>query len=745
MTRRFVVLVLMLAGWLVTGCGLIAGPTTPTSPQSPRSTAAPDTGEPDGVAQAFLSAWPQGDYEGMYSLLSTNSQATYALDDFTTTYQNASQTMGLISLDVTPNSALPSTGTTAEFAFHVVYHTGMLGDISQDLTMRLVLENNRWGVLWTPALIFPQLANNNTLQLQVEQPARANIYDRNGLWLVSSNASAVKLNIIPGQISQSNEDDMLQMLSEMLRMPPDEIKQNYDAAPPDWTVALGVVDLETFNAYRAKFDSYPGLTAEEQTGRRYFDVLAPHVMGYATYIQPDQLDTYKAQGYTGSEIIGQTGLEKWGEQYLAGRPSAVLNAYTSSGQFFGVIAQRAAVPAQSLYTTIDRNLQIIVQDAIEEAYREGKNTWAPTAGGASVVVLDVSNGDVLAMYSYPSYDPNVLYPTNNHPLATGNYFADLLNSPLKPLVDRVTQGTYPPGSIFKIVSLATALQSGLFTKNSTYTCTGVWDELGTQSERYDWKEGGHGTLTLPQGLMASCNPWFYHIGLVTGQKDFNLLPDIARQFGFGQDAGLELDEQPGLIPDPNWLMSTRGEQWTLNNSVNMAIGQGDVQVTPLQVANMIATVANGGTVYQPQFVDHIGLIGEPPSWTAQPVVLGQVSISPENLAIIREAMRGVATDQQIGTAEWRLGSMQIAVAGKTGTAQAGSGGTPHAWFGGFVPYDKPEIAIVVMVENGGEGSVVAAPIFRRIVEKWYNLRVLPYPPDWGNPDTFSYPSAIPGE
>lgn len=741
MKRLLVVLGVLLAGSLLLsacggGNGLPEGGASGGGGEAVEPTR--DLGMPDGVAQSFLDAWMAGNYEAMYSYLSPNSQAEYTLEDFTRTYISTADTMRLIDLQATLLSVLTApTGNTAQAAFKVAYNTRALGTIERELTMQLISTGDRWGIVWTPALIFAELAGGNTLQLEVENPARANIYDRNGLWLVSANASTVTLTIIPGEVGESYEEDMLTLLSQVLRMPPDQIRQQYAGAPADWVIPLGDVDAEVVQANWNALRSYPPLGTIEKTGRRYFNLLAPHVLGYAGFIQEDQVEEYRALGYQGDEIVGQSGLEQWGEKYLAGSPGGVLTAWTPSGQFFAEVARRDPQPAQSIYTTLDRNLQAIVQDAIEEAYRVSGETWAPTAGGAAAVVLDVNSGDVLAMASYPYFDPNVLHPNNNHPLLTENYIADMLNSPLKPLLNRATRGRYPPGSIFKIVTMTAALESSLFTPDSTYTCTGSWNELGNLV-RYDWLPEGHGTLTLAQALTASCNPWFYHIGLKTGQEDFELLPRYAREYGFGQELGIEIDEDPGLIPDPTWLWQERGEEWSLDDSINMAIGQGAVLVTPLQVATMIAAVANGGTIYQPQLVDRIGLIGEEPTVVTEPVVLHQTDISPETIAVIRESMRGVATNMELGTAEYRLGSMEIPVAGKTGTAQVSGSGYPLAWFGGFAPYDNPEIAIVVLVENGGQGSSVAAPIFRRIVEKYYNVSVLPYPPDWGNPEFFDF-------
>jgi penicillin-binding protein 2 len=744
MVKKQLVSLFLLVSVLLSACAFLPS-SLPTSPPSTSAQATPTavdvTQDPDGVANAFLSAWMAGDYAGMYSLLSPNSQLEYSLEEFTDTYATTAGTMTQVGVEAAPLSALQSTGTTAQLVFHVKYTTHALGEIEQETTMNLVFDDERWGVAWTPALIFPELAGGNTLQLEVETPARANIYDRNGQWLVAANAEAFTVQIVPGEISSDYEGRMLNLLSQVLRIPPDEIRQNYAGLPEDQYWALGDADAETIQANWSALSSYPGLYFAEKTGRRYFNLLAPHVLGYTSFIPEEQLDAYKGRGYRGDEIVGLSGLELWGETYLAGTPGGILSAYTPSGEYFAEVARRNPQPAQAVYTTIDKELQAIVQDAIEAAYRVSTETWAPTSGGAAVVVLDVNSGDVLAMASYPYFDPNVLHPYNNHPQATPEYLSNLFNDPRKPFLNRATQGLYPAGSIFKIISAATALGSGLYDPDTTYTCTGVWDGLGSDPEnlRYDWYEEGHGTLNLPQALTASCNPYFYQVGFVTGKEDFSLLADYARQFGLGQELGIQIAEEAGQVPDPDWLWRERGEQWDIADSVNVAIGQGPIQVTPLQMAVMVATIANGGTVYQPQLVDRIGLIGEEPTLVFEPVVLNTVPLEPGHFEAIREGMRGVVNNPTIGTAQYRLGSMGISAAGKTGTAQVSKPGAPPiAWFIGFVPYEEPELAIAVMVENSGQGSGVAAPIFRRIVERWYGLSVLPYPGDWSDPELFDF-------
>jgi penicillin-binding protein 2 len=727
------IIALVMAFVLLTACDF--SPLTP----GPLPTATANLGQPDGAARAFLDAWQKNDFAGMYSLISPNSQKEHTLEDFTNTYTSAATAMTMRGLTVTPTSVLSSTDTTAQLSFHVKYDTLVLGPIERDLTMQLLFTDGQWRVVWSPGLIFSEMQGGNALVLQAQSPSRANIYDRKGLAFVTENADTVTIVAVPGEISTSAEEGMLDLLSRILRLPREAIRNNYSGFPADQKVALGDADAETVQANLVKLQSYPGLYFENKTSRRYFNSLAPHVMGYTGYIPTDLTEQYKAEGYPVDAIVGISGLEKWGEKYLAGTRGGTLSAYTPSNQLWAEIASRDPQPAQSLYTTLDRNFQAQVQDTLVQAYQAGSKTWTPTAGGAAVVVLDIRTGNVLAMANYPDFDPNILNPHNNNPLGTSDNIQALASSPLKPFLNRATQGQYPAGSIFKIVTLAAAYEKGLLTPSTPYHCIGTWDGLGEANRRYDWAENGHGDITYAQALTASCDPAFYNAGLQLGQTDPNILPNFALSFGFGQGLGIQIEEAKGLIPNPDWMKSTRGEEWSLGDSVNIAIGQGDVLVTPLQAAVMIAAIANGGTVYRPNFVDHIGLIGEQPSVTFQPQEIGKINISAANLKSIQESMRAVASDANLGTAEYRLGDMQTSVAGKTGTAQvSGVDAPPIAWFAGYAPYDNPEIAVVVMVENGGEGSVVSAPIFRRVVELYYNQRVTDWPSDWFDPDKFYF-------
>jgi penicillin-binding protein 2 len=289
-----------------------------------------------------------------------------------------------------------------------------------------------------------------------------------------------------------------------------------------------------------------------------------------------------------------------------------------------------------------------------------------------------------------------------------------------------------------LVTFAAGINSGLYTPDSRYYSTGTWNRLGDAFIKYDWRQGGHGSITLRQAIVVSCNSCFYDVGYNLDGYDPNFFPQTARQFGLGAPTGIVgMPEVSGLIPDPAWKLANTGETWLTGDSVNMAIGQGFVQVTPLQMARVIAAIANGGTLYRPSVINRIGAGGGAPEepWPAE--AQGQLPLTPEILAIMQDSLRAVASSPQ-GTATHQFVDLPVPVAGKTGTAETVVADS-HAWFIGYAPAEPytapdgraiagPEIAVVVMVENGGEGSAVAAPIFRRIVEAYYGIQPFrPYP------------------
>jgi penicillin-binding protein 2 len=710
---RLVVLGLLL---LAAACSTPASGTALPTPALTLETQTPPTALPsdyEGTAAGFLAAWQRGDYATMYSLLSPLSQAAITQEDFTKRYTDIADSMTQTSVETKILSSLAD-GPSAQISYEVTFHTGVVGDIRSihPIVMPLVFDEGRWGISWTDGLILPQLEGGNTLLMDYSRPARANIYDRNDHGLAVE-TDAVALGIVPGQIT--DEDSLLGALSNLLGLRKDYIRDLYANAQPDWYVPVGEASADEVQNRLNYLSSLGGLQLTTIKTRYYpGQGIAPHVVGYTGFIPKERLAEYRAQGYRGDERVGVAGIEAWGEQYLAGKAGGTLNIYSPSGAYVGVLAESKPQPSQSITLTIDRDLQQYAQSALGDF-------------NGAVVVMDPNTGAILAMASNPSFDPNIFDPTNPNSIN----LSTVINNNDRPLLNRATQGAYPPGSVFKIVTMAAALESGIFTPDARYTCTGYWSELGPGFVKEDWtvqfKVPPHGNITLAQALTVSCNPYFWHIGLTLGNADPNYLPNIARGFGLGPATGIgEVAEADGLIPDPDWKQSNIGESWVIGDSVNMATGQGYVLATPLQIARMIAAVANGGTLYRPNLVQEISPPGGPPTYTFTPEVVGRLPISPENLDVIRASMRNVTrrTDDKGaytgGTAWGAFRGLSIPLAGKTGTAE--DPGLPHSWFAGYTLKQDPthpDLAIVVFVENIGEGSEYAAPIFRRIVEEYF--------------------------
>jgi penicillin-binding protein 2 len=732
-----IVLLLMTAGLTACGGGITLGdsrldePLPTDEPTHLRETSTPVTEDAGGYARAFYRAWELGDYLGMYSLLAPSSQTLVDSATFIQRYTDSMETAAVTGVRAQP-LAVRQEGAAAEFGVRVTLTSSVIGDITRDYTMPLAYEGGRWGVVWDEGLILPELAGGNRLTMDVQIPSRGNIYDVKGQALAYQ-GNAYELGVIPGQIS--DEPGLLAALSEAVRLSPEQIKEKYATALPDWYVPIGVVAETNLQNYALRLEPFLGqglATPSRRPSRLYSDTgSAPHIIGYMGPISPERVDEYKAQGFRGDEVVGIAGLEAWGEDYLNGERGGVLSVVSPSGTVVAVLGERAPQPARSIYTSFDLEFQLAVEQALAQAIQSH-----PAANYGAVAVLDPSNGQVRALATYPSYDPTAFDPLRPD---SGQVVGALLNDPGQPLLNRATQGAYPAGSTFKLVTFAAGMASGQYTPESRYSSTGTWNRLGDAYIKTDWLSGGHGTISLRQALVVSCNSCFYDVGYTIDGTDNTLLPRIAREFGLGRPTGIQgIAESPGLIADPEWKLANIGDGWATGDAVNMAIGQGYVQVTPLQMANIAAAIANGGTLYQPSLIDRIGAAGAAPEEKLPVVENGRIPLSPEHLAQVRDALWNV-THSGSGTATHRFVNMPVPVAGKTGTAEAPPN-LPHAWFVGYAPaepftttdgrrIETPELAIAVVLENAGEGSDVAAPLFRRVVELYYGIEPAPFP--WG--------------
>ena len=704
-----------LSVWLI-GCNSQPFVTPPLPTALPIPTATPTSAA--GAGLTFFEAWKAGNYEGMYSMLSDRSRSLMDQEVFIGRYREVIDQARILSVAYQPISAFQE-GNSAEIGVKLSLETAIVGTLVREQKLPMIYENGRWGVIWSDELILPELKDNKQLKMQVDAPARGTLYDI-GDTRLAYQGQGVSVGVIPAKLE--DEAGFLQMMSTLLNRSPEAIKARYESSPPEWLVPLGVISpqLAESNFYAMQPYGEKGLLAQTTVGRMYnSEGIAPHLIGFMRQIPADQKERYWAKGFRPDEKVGISGLEKSAENYLAGRHGGRLILLSSMGEELNIVQESALQPGLDVHTTFSSTFQIALQNALAEAIESN-----PIAeNGAAVVVLNVNTGAVLGMASYPSFDASLFSDLSNDSQA----LTALTTDPLTPLINRATQSGYPPGSTFKIVTFSAALYSGAYSADSTYNCSGIWDGLGPTALKYDWKKEGHGTLTLVDAISQSCNTFTYQVGYTMNQQDPFSLPTMARSFGLGELTQIDIDETEGNIPDPDYWVARYGEQWVPGHAVNMAIGQGDVLASPLQVANYTAAVANGGTLYKPHLISWVAESKTTPKQIIEPVVLKKLPLSAEQLSAIQRGMYNV-TSSGIGTAVDKMRGLPISTAGKTGTAQvSGEGVEPHSWFTGYAPYETPEIAITVLVENSGEGSAVAAPIFRRVVELYYGFNITPYP------------------
>ncbi len=673
------------------------------------------------VGQTFYKAWENGDLLGMYSLLSPQSQALIDRDLFQNRYRVAMQAATVQGVRIQPLAAKQE-GATAVLDVQVTWNTAVFGDIVRPHSANLIFQEGRWGIVWDESLIMPELIGGNRLLMDYRAPARANIYDKTGNALAYQ-GDVILFGIVPGRIE--DEAGLLATISPLLGQSPEQLREKYATADPNWYVPLGQITRQVMEENYAVIEPFigAGLTADARLSRIYTGV-APHLVGYLGRIPPELAAEYASRGYTEEALIGLTGIEAWGENYLSGQRGGTLTVVDNTGRYVKTVAETEPRQARSIYTTFDVAFQAQVEQILAESIESH-----PLAGAGAAVVLDVNTGDVLAIASYPSYDPNSFDQTR--PTA-GETTAALFNDNRRPLINRAVQGEYPAGSVFKLVTMIAATRSGLYNPNTSYTSTGTWDKLGPTAVKTDWRTGGHGTVSLRGALVVSCNTCFYDAAYNMDLEDPNHFSAVARELGFGSSTDIRgVRDTAGLIPDPEWKLANTAEGgWVTGDAVNMGIGQGYVLVTPLQIAQLTAAIANNGTMIQPNLIDRIGSGGGAPEEVLPRGTQKPLPTDENTLQAIRDALRDVAGSTN-GTANFVFDGFPVPVAGKTGTAQTAQP-MPHAWFTGYAPAEpyttlagetitEPEIAVVVLIENAGEGSEVAAPVVRRIIAAYYGL------------------------
>ncbi len=561
-----------------------------------------------------------------------------------------------------------------------------------------------------------ELADRNRIRIRRVPAPRGIVYDRRHRPLVDTRPSFDAV-VVP-----EDSDNLTATLAKLEQyLGSDHLADRISAAeddgrPPYDPVTVAerlnwpqVVSLETHQL------ELPGVSLEITPARHYiYGSLAAHLLGYVGEV--DKQEMVKQAGYHLGDEIGKFGLERGWERFLRGEAGGQEIEVDAVGRRLRVLKEIADTPGQSLVLTIDLD----VQQAAEQAM-EGKN--------GALVALDPNTGEILAMVSHPAFDPD-LFTAGVKPAA----WRELTTDPNHPLQNRVIQGIYPPGSTFKVVDSIAAMEEGTLHTDTTYNCPGgMW--YGGR-EYHCWRKQGHGTLALHRAIVESCDVYFYNVGERLG---IDKLAHWANLLGLGEKSGVKLDnEKAGTIPSSAWKQHRFHERWYPAETLSVSIGQGYVAVTPLQMAELAAEVANGGIRFKPQFVKYVegldGGIGK----AYQPVVESRLNIDPEVLETVRDAMADVVNGPG-GTAH-KAALPDVIVCGKTGTAQVvgdehapkGEGENSnepsefkdHGWFIAFAPKDHPQIAIACVIEHGGHGGSVAAPVVHDVLQRFFQL----YPP-----------------
>lgn len=532
-----------------------------------------------------------------------------------------------------------------------------------------------------------QLAENNRIRLIPKPPVRGNIFDRKGKILASSRLSR-SVFLWPIALRRAEWPQTLKRLSEILNIPEAEIQKRLDQAGHDSPflirVARGLSPAQ-ITALAEYGNELEGVEVDIEAVRDYPNGdLAAHILGYTGELNDEELKARAGEGYRIGDIVGQMGIEAAFEQKLRGEWGGQQVEVDGSGQVLRILGQKQAKAGQDLKVTLD----LTVQKAAEAALGDRKG---------AIVALDPNNGAVLAMVSRPTFDPN-LFSTR----ITSETWRQLQGKD-HPFVNRALRG-FPPASTFKVVTTTAGIESGRYSPSTVLQTYAALNIGGTVFA--DWNKAGFGPLGFVGALAWSSDTFFYQIGRGVGGPR---LIEWTRRYGFGKKTGIELaaEEAPGLVADDAWKREQFDWEWTVGDSVNMSIGQGFLQVTPLQLAVMFAVPANGGYRIKP----HLLKDGEESKAWRQ-----SLNMKPETLQVLRQGLRQVVSS---GTGRALSVPHLPPMSGKSGTAEAPPGDS-HAWFGAFGPTNKPEIVVVAFAEHsGGGGGKVAAPMVRQVLEAYF--------------------------
>ena len=623
----------------------------------------------------------------------------------------------------------------------LMFRIGILGFLV--LAAFAVLFVRLWSLQVLSGNEFLVAAQNNQLRLDTREAARGPVKDRYGR-VVVENASATAVRISPAYVKYSE----LRRLTRILGVPLADVTTEIKKHGGDLVTPVTVKEAASENEVRFLFEhqaEFPGMTIENTYIRRYpHGSLGAHIFGYVGEISPDQLKETK--GYKLGDRIGQGGIEASFDKELRGTAGVIQRRVDSLGRPIGPEEMKQAPdPGYGLRLTLDLRLQRAAQQAVIDGINRAQadQKWYARAG--AVVALDPRDGAIRALASYPTFDPTAYTRRKKSELAP-LLFPEPAEAANFPALNRAIAGAYPPGSTFKPVTALAAMQEHILTPYNSLACTGSYKVAG-QTFR-NWDPGVNTMMTLPTALAQSCDTYFYQVG----KSFYDLPPDRgqplqrwAKTFGFGLPTGIDVGpESAGLLPTIDWKRATFTKKtdpccwevdrlWKPGDSIQLAIGQKDMLASPLQMARFYALLANGGKLVQPHLVSAIEQGGGSTTGPTQgsPIVLRRyqpaakkLNLDPAAIDVIRQGLFE-ATHSPNGTSSGVFGHFPVPIAGKTGTAEKSiDAGTymrleDTAWWCGWGPYDKPELVVCAVIENGGFGGEVAAPAALQVFEEYF--------------------------
>lgn len=569
------------------------------------------------------------------------------------------------------------------------------------------------------------LANGNRIRQKVIRAPRGAIYDSNHT-LLTRNVANFDLVVIPAQLSTKAEDRAAAYgeVAKLIGQSPEEIKKKAEAQGLDYPQAILItdkIDRDKALSLDEKSRETVGFLVDTNPSREYLDgSLLSHFLGYIGRISAEEVKSHP--DYQSTDYIGKNGLEKAYERDLKGQDGSEQVEVDASGHQVRSLASADAQPGNSLVLSVDSGLEKKMAE-----YLKAELDHAGSARGVAIA-MDPSTGQVLGAVNYPSYDNNLFAKGIGQ-----DDYQKLLNDPNKPLFNKATTGGYPVGSTIKPFVSAAALQEGVINQSTTVTDKGKLDVPNQYNPSIvytfkGWKPEGLGVVNVVRALTWSSDIFYYMVG--GGFEQFRglgitKLLNYYHLFGFGRKTGIDIaDESAGAVPNPDSKKARTGEGWFVGDTYNLSIGQGDLRATPLQLLVATSAIANGGTLYKPHLAKEVISPDGALVRQIKPEVTAASIIKPDYLKIVQQGMRGAVEE---GTACCKFkGEVPVSVAGKTGTAETSSEGfdgknprtKPHAWFTAYAPADNPKIAIVVLIENSGEGAEFAVPVARNTL-KWY--------------------------